>query len=311
MRFTLTALITLLTVGLTACDLEEFGPSSRYKEDFHQSFPLKAGGRLHLENFNGSVEISGWDQETADISGTKYAATEELLAALKIDIVPASDSIQIRTARPSDRRGSMGAKYVIRVPRRTELERVASSNGSIRITDIQGASRLRTSNGAVRALNLRGDMEVRTSNGSVEVTDYEGRAIIETSNGRVNADHVRGSLDATTSNGGIRAIIEKPEPKRPMKLGTSNGGVELVMQSVSDNPLHVSTSNSSIALRLPDTAGVRVKASTSNGSVSSDFDLKQEGVRSRTRMEGVVGSGGPLVELSTSNGSIRLQRLTD
>ena len=34
--------------------------SSRYREDFHYSYPQTAAGRLSIENFNGSVEITGW-----------------------------------------------------------------------------------------------------------------------------------------------------------------------------------------------------------------------------------------------------------
>ncbi len=298
-------------VLMTGCDLEEFGSSTRYKEDFHYSFPLKEGGRLHLENFNGSVEITSWNDNSVDISGTKYAATEEMLQALKVDIVPAADSIRIRTARPSDRRGNMGAKYVIRVPRKTELERITTSNGSIRISDIEGMSRLRTSNGSVHALSIKGDLEARTSNGGIEVADCQGGVILETSNGRVNADRVRGSVQATTSNGGIQVLLDKPEERRPVRLETSNGGIQLTMASLNGNEIHASTSNSSIRVKLPSTVGARVKVSTSNGSISTDFDVKDEMARSRTRMEGVIGSGGPLVDLSTSNGSIHLEKGID
>ena len=296
---------------MTGCDIESFGDSSRFKEDFHYSFPLKAGGRIHLENFNGSVEVSGWDQETADISGTKYAATEELLQALKIDIVPAADSIRIRTARPFERRGNMGARFVLKVPRKVELERIATSNGSIRVAGIEGASRLRTSNGAVHATNLRGELEARTSNGAIEISDSEGPATLETSNGRVRVERLRGSLAATTSNGSIQARLEKPEPRRPIRLQTSNGGVDLTMDAIQDNEIRASTSNASITVRLPAPAGARLKAVTSNSSISTDFDVRQEGSRSRTRLEGVLGNGGPLVDLSTSNGSIKLLKTGD
>src|SRR5207249_442335 len=63
---------------LAGCeDWVEAGSADRYKEDFHFSYPLSANGRVEVESFNGSVEISGWDQNTIDISGTKYANTPE------------------------------------------------------------------------------------------------------------------------------------------------------------------------------------------------------------------------------------------
>src|SRR5262245_57695932 len=115
---------------LAGCDLEDFGSSTQYSTDFHYSYPLKSGGRVTVETFNGSVEIAGWDQETVDISGAKYGATPEARDAIKIDIAPSPDSVAIRTIRPVERR-NVGARYVLRVPRRAQLDRITTSNGSM------------------------------------------------------------------------------------------------------------------------------------------------------------------------------------
>ena len=48
----------------------------------------------------------------------KYAGTAELRDAMKIDVATVGDSLHVRTVRPSERRGNMGAKYVIKVPRK-------------------------------------------------------------------------------------------------------------------------------------------------------------------------------------------------
>lgn len=283
------AIFAAFLLVLTGCDFEDFGSSAQFKEDFHYTFPLKPGGRVYLENFNGSVEVAGWGEDSCDISGTKYAASESLLQALKIDVIPSSDAIRIRTARPSERRGNMGAKYVLRVPKRTELERIATSNGSIHVEDIEGEGRLRTSNGSVRVLSFRGPLEARTSNGAVDIDGLEGAATVGTSNGRVQADRVRGAFSATTSNGRI----------------------ELTMAELKENEIRAATSNASITVRLPASVGARIKASTSNSSVSTDFDVRREGASSRTRLDGVIGNGGPLVELTTSNGGIRIQKAAE
>jgi len=62
---------------LAGCeDFDIGGSSDRYREDFHFSYPLSAGGSLMVENSNGSVEIVGWDKNTIDIDGTKYASSK-------------------------------------------------------------------------------------------------------------------------------------------------------------------------------------------------------------------------------------------
>ena len=296
-------------VVLLGCDIEEFSDSNRVKEDFHYTYDFKAGGRLSIDNFNGSIEITGWDQNKIDISGTKYASTQENLNILKIDIVNSPDSVQIRTVRPTDRRGSMGARYYIKLPRPAQLERIISSNGSIKVDSIEGFTRLRTSNGAVRASVVKGDLEARTTNGSIEAENVEGRVEFQTSNGAIRARDIRGSFEAGTTNGSIRAALAKPEPNRPVKLHTSNGSVELTMDAVAGNDITASTSNGGITLHLPSALDAELKASTSNSTVHSDFEVKVSGTASKNHLEGAIGKGGSRIDLSTSNGGIKVLKM--
>ncbi len=300
------------TAILTSCDLDEigsFGDSHAYRKDFHYSYALKPGGRLALDNFNGRVEITGWDQDKIEIDGSRYASTPELLDAIRVDVAAAADSIQIRTVRPSDRRGNMGASYVIRLPKKVNLERIITSNGSVKVADIEGETRLRTSNGAVRVARMRGSFDAHTSNGAVDIEDLDGPATVRTSNGNVHADGVRGALQATTSNGGIRAHLRQPEPHRAIRLETSNGGIDLTMDALSDNEIRASTSNGGITVKLPKGAGARVHARTSHSSIQSDFDVARENPGSKSSMDGTIGNGGPTVELTSSNGTIRLLKI--
>jgi hypothetical protein len=262
-----------LLVLFTGCDLADFGDSSRFQEEFHETHPLKAGGRLYLENFNGSVDISGWDQDTVDISGTKYASTEEMLHSITIDVIASGDSIRVRTVRPSTRWGNMGARYTIRVPRRTSLEKIATSNGSIDASFIDAPVRLTTSNGRVRVDNVQGALEVRTSNGS------------------------------------IRATVNSMEDGRPVTLHTSNGSVELSVEKLGRSDVTVTTSNGSVTVRLPSRIAADVVASNSNGSITNDFEDSFQGRSEKHHLEGRIGGGGPTLELRTSNGSIRLLRM--
>src|SRR5207248_5433716 len=130
--------------------------SDRYQSDFHYSYPLKPGGKLELESFNGSVEITSWDQNVVDISGSKYASSEQMRDAIKIDITPSDSSIYVRTIRPSERHGNLGARYVVKVPHKVELGRIVSSNGHIKVSDVEGPVHLRTSNGSIRLVKLVG-----------------------------------------------------------------------------------------------------------------------------------------------------------
>ena len=285
--------------------------SSRYREDFHYSYPQTAGGRLSLENFNGSVEITGWDQNNVDISGTKYAETPELLASLKIEVSSSGNEVQVRTVRPDgEHRGNLGAKYVIRVPRRTGLQDVTSSNGSLKVEDIEGDARLRTSNGSVHLSHILGNVDAHSSNGSVESDDIRGRMSFRTSNGGVHAQNVEGTLEADTSNGGIHVHLKDTESGHPIKLATSNGAIELQLGRSRQNDIVASTSNGPITVRLPSgSTGTLHAATNSSGSIRTDFEILMRGEISRRRIDGTIGGGGPRIELTTSNGNINLLRM--
>lgn len=299
-----------LALVLTGCDFEEFAGSNKFKEEFHSSHALDPGGRISVESFNGSVEIVGWDRAEVDISGTKYAATQELMDLLEIDVLPTDDSVRIRAVRPSGRRGNMGVSFVIRAPRQTEIERVDTSNGSITAEMIEGNARLETSNGRVRANGLSGNVEARTSNGSIDLVGCAGDMTLRTSNGSIDVDGARGHIEAETSNGSITARITEANSQRPYRLRTSNGSLNLTLEATPATDVIASTSNSSITVRAPSSLAARVDASTSNGSITTDFDVTvRGGTERKNHLEGIVGAGGPVLDLSTSNGKIRLERL--
>ncbi len=291
---------------LAACDEFNFGDFERYKEDFHLSYPLAAGGRISLENLNGAVEISSWEKDSVELNGTKYASSEQAVKDVKIDVTSTPNVLQIRTVIPFGTR-NVGARYSIRVPRRVQLDRIVSSNGSVRIEDIEGSVNARSSNGSIRVWRLNGGLDAQTSNGAIEVAGQTGNSTLRTSNGSIRVEINSGALSATTSNGSINARLMKPDAAQPVRLDSSNGHIDLSLDAVRE--VYASTSNSSIVVRMPESAGARVRARTSNAPITTDFEALSHAMTGKHSMDGTLGSGGPLIDLTTTNGSIKLLRM--
>ena len=294
---------------LTGCESDDVWASvAQERKDFHYTKPLNQGGRFSIENINGSVEISGWDRNEVDISGTKYARTKAYLDEMKIDVQASAGVVSIRTVPPVERSHSnAGAKYIIRVPRRVAVDLAASTNGSIQLSSVEGGARIRTSNGRVTAKSVKGLVDITTTNGNVDIVDVTGGARVATSNGTVEADNLHGEFNAKTTNGGIKARLFDIPVNAPVKAATSNGPVELTIDQVRSD-VRASTNNGHIHLRLPSNTNARVEARTSNSSISSELDVKGKVEWSKKHLEGTLGSGGPHIDLSTSNGSIRLMK---
>jgi len=280
---------------LTGC---EFGDSDAFQAHFEHRYDLQPGARLNLENVNGSVEIEGWDQNAIEITGVRFASSQQLLDEVRIDIRHTPDSVDIRTVRPSGGFGGTGARYTIHVPRMTVVDRIVTSNGPILLRDITVSpqtdrsrfqtANLRTSNASIRAANVQEAVEARTSNGPVDLDNVEGQATAETSNGRIT---IRLDHPAAT----------------PLRATTSNGPIEITLRSEPKDNIRAETSNGSITLSLPAATGAQLRADTSNAEISTDFELGNHFEATNhpeNHVHGTLGNGGPAIELSTRNGRI-------
>ncbi len=128
------------------------------------------------------------------------------------------------------------------------------------------------------------EFKARTVNGDIEVRDLASDVSAVTVNGDVEIA-TTGFAEATTVNGSIEALMESFDVKRGLSFSTVNG---------------------SISLDLPDDVDADVNARWVNGGLEADLPLKLVGRLSRHAAHGVLGEGGPELNLKTVNGSIRI-----
>ena len=298
--------LLVLPLLLSSCDFDGL-QSDRFREDFHMNYKLEPGQRVSVENSNGSIEVAGWDKNEVDISGERFAPTEDYLRQLKVDVQASPSAVRIRTIKPKGIGWSGptgGVKYLIRVPKQTLLDRIESTNGSLRVEDVQGNAQLRSTNGSVKMYRAQGTYDVLTTNGSIELSAHSGDVKARTTNGGIRMEALNGSLTAETTNGSIHARFSGGGTT-PVRLETTNGAIEVTIEK-SAAGMHATTSNGTITVKLP--AGLKAAIRANSGSaVSSDFPV--EGDVEKKRVRGTINGGGPLYEFETNNGRIRLERL--
>ena len=125
----------------------------------------------------------------------------------------------------------------------------------------------------------------RTVNGDVEALDLDADVHAVTVNGDIDVS-TAGFAAAETVNGSIEAVVGSPDLREGVAFSTVNG---------------------SISLDLDDATNADLEASWLNGSFESDLPFLLEGRVSRRSANGTLGDGGPPLELSTVNGSIRIR----
>jgi hypothetical protein len=132
------------------------------------------------------------------------------------------------------------------------------------------------------------DLTVKTQNGAVAISDVRGNLHFDVNNGAVRLKRVAGDVGGTTVNGAIQADLAGGLWEgRQLEIGTHNGAVTVTMASY---------------------YSAHVQAETGNGRIQSDFPMTLSGDLHPQKLDFNLGSGGPLIHITTSNGAIRLKR---
>jgi DUF4097 and DUF4098 domain-containing protein YvlB len=151
------------------------------REEFHQTYPLSANGRVSLENLNGNVRIAAWDRGEVQVDAIKRAYRRERLSEAKIEVLASAEGVRIKTVYPdwdqsftSDVKGRYNnpaiVDYTITVPRSSRLESIDLINGSLDVDGVEGDVKASSINGKLAASGLMGITRLSTVNGSLEAT---------------------------------------------------------------------------------------------------------------------------------------------
>lgn len=185
-------------------------------EEFHQTYPITADGRLELDNINGPVHISSWDRNDVKIDAVKYADTKERLDEAKIEVEAGKEYVSIRTRYPDHmwNRGShnnpASVEYTLTVPRTVRLDEINLINGAL---DVAGMS---------------GDVRASCVNGRLEAHDLAGRAELSTVNGRLTAEfrQLAGqTVELNSVNGAVDLTIPS-DSNAEVEASTVSGGID-------------------------------------------------------------------------------------
>jgi Toastrack DUF4097 len=256
-----------LALVISACDVRLGNLAGRATDEWTHTYPLAAGGQVHIGNTNGKVEIEGTDGNTVEIRAEKIArgvtdtAARELLPRIEIkeDIRP--DRVSVETARMSGIMfgASFEVRYYVRAPKNAVID-ATNTNGRVTVSDINGKVRAQTTNGGVTGKGLSGGVDARATNGGVSIelaAVGSDRIALRTTNGGVSLtvpESAKADISASCTNGGISVTgvrLEISEQSRRRLEGKLNGG---------GTPIELHTTN----------GGVRLRSKTSGDETSTE-----------------------------------------
>ena len=145
---------------------------------------------------------------------------------------------------------------------------------------------------------------VSTTNGSLELEGTSGDTVAKTTNGSITVRDAGGSIESTTTNGNI-SVTDVSSIRR---VTTTNGKIEVSFDKlVSDTEF--TTTNGSVDVRFPAGMNADLELQTTNGSIRANGIKMLVDEISKRHLSGKLGSGGPKINVKTTNGSISLEEL--
>ncbi len=196
-------------------------PGEQVTEEFHQTYPLSATGRVNLGNINGGVKIKVWDRAAVQVDAIKKAYRRERLAEAKIEVTSTEENIRIKTEYPDenqsfykdDRRYDNPAivEYSLTVPRKAMLESIELINGPLDIDGVEGDVKASSINGPVTARGLMGVARL------------------------------------STINGPLQAVFTQLDESKPITLGSVNGPVTIIIPSNANASVRAGTVHGAIS----------------------------------------------------------------
>ncbi|MBN1361968.1 MAG: DUF4097 family beta strand repeat protein [Sedimentisphaerales bacterium] len=271
-----------------------WGASARHERQVELSAPLPAGSAFQARTRDGSITVEGAATSECTVLATirAYAKTQEKAQELAEEIqvkLEASDAgLAVVIDKPTlIQNASFGVSLVVTLPVQTSLDLV-TSDGSVRITNIQGAIVATTSDGSVRVEHVQGNARLKTSDGSIHLAQMRGDSLeARTSDGSIRGESLAAThLVCHTSDGSIHVECAPDAPNAPeIALTTSDGGITFAAP--------------------PDLSAV-IDASTSDGSIHTSLPITVHG-RVGKSLNGTIGAGEGRVTLRTSDGSITIR----
>lgn len=256
-------------------------PGEQVTEEFHQTYPLSATGRVNLGNINGGVNIKAWDRAAVQVDAIKKAYRRDRLAEAQIEVTSTEENIRIKTEYPQNNTRWDGRRYdnpaiveyTVTVPRKATLESIELVNGPLDIEGVEGNVKASSINGPVTARGLMGEARL------------------------------------TTVNGPLQATFTQLDEARPITLGSVNGNVTIVVPSDSNASFRASTVHGSISNDF----GIQVKHGEYVGR-NLDAQIGNGGPRVKlTNVNGAINisraqDGRPLSPVTSI---ARVERITD
>lgn len=229
------------------------------------------------------------------------------------------NTITIGHVEDRDLLRNISISYNIVTPAQTHLHS-ATGSGNQSVDGLAGPAEASSGSGDVKVNQIGSDVRATTGSGEITISGVKGTLRASSGSGSIRADQISGAITASTGSGDVRLTqagsgdvevstgsgsVEVNGVNGAVRIGTGSGNITAQGTPAGNWRLH--TGSGDLTVELPQQTSFELYAHTSSGSIDSKFPITVEGTITPRDLHGKVGSGGPLVDLRTSSGTIHIE----
>jgi DUF4097 and DUF4098 domain-containing protein YvlB len=292
---------------------------------------LQVSGAVDLEVQTGSgtidvrtgdsstVRITGTIRTTSDWSDSSSAAKNVRYLESNPPIEQLGNAIKIGRIEDEDLQRNISISYEIVAPVETRL-RSSSGSGEQNVSGLRGPVEASSGSGSLKFTNIGDMVRASTGSGHISVQGVKGSVRASTGSGEVIAMGVAGGLHASTGSGSVTlrqtatGDVEVSSGSGTLRLEGVRGAVHahtasgnMLVEGEGQGSWRLSTASGNVTVRLPGQQGFTLRAHTVSGSLHSAREMVVQGALDEHELEGKVGDGGFMLDVSTVSGNVRIE----
>lgn len=175
----------------------------------------------------------------------------------------------------------------------------STSGGSIHLEDSKDDIDLTTSGGSIHAANCSGNLKLSTSGGSLDLSNLKGLTNASTSGGSVKGENIEGELKAHTSGGSVHMTGLTCS----LETSTSGGNIDVAFNQLGKY-VKIANSAGNVTLSIPKNKGLDLDLS---GHISNTSFENFNGKIDDRMVRGKLNGGGVPVTVDANSGHIKLE----
>lgn len=252
----------------------------------------------------GSIEIVGTNDTKGKLvvkASGQIGSEVELSKLINANIVIEKDEAVFTFESAIDEaKNNIHLQVTLLVPSSMDVYSVTKA-GHISAININGDQTYKTLGGHLKLKNLTGDVKAFTEGGHIEIVSSTGDLILESLGGHLSARDCEGDLTLKTSGGNIEVL----DTRGDLFVNTGGGNIDLNLKQITGD-VEATTGAGAMDLHIPSSSNLDLNAQATIIKLAEGFSFT--GQKSKGRMTGKVGNGGPDYILKTSYGTITIKK---